>query len=297
VAQTGIYKLTFAELQKMGFANPAAVSVYGYGGWPLDEDFRQPYADDLPQAAVYKGDNYLLFYGRGPVKWSYSTSLATFVHENNPYSSYGYYFLSDTSPVKTLAKETSVTGASLQVNTYDDYFVHEKDQVSVNKSGRELFGESFSLNTGQTFPFAVPGITDDPAKISFRFIAKPTTGQALVILTAGTQPLLNASIPRSSIDDSYTKALELSRTVSWNGAKTPDVQVGITYSRNTNDLAHLDYIRLHAVRTLKMYGPYTFFRSIASMGNVTRFVLQEASANVKIWDVTNPVLPVEMELP
>lgn len=129
VAQTGIYKLTFAELQKMGFANPAAVSVYGYGGWPLDEDFRQPYADDLPQAAVYKGDNYLLFYGRGPVKWSYSTSLATFVHENNPYSSYGYYFLSDTSPVKTLAKETSVTGASLQVNTYDDYFVHEKDQV------------------------------------------------------------------------------------------------------------------------------------------------------------------------
>lgn len=295
VAQTGIYKLTFAELQKMGFANPAAVSVYGYGGWPLDEDFRQPYADDLPQAAVYKGDNYLIFYGRGPVKWSYSTSLATFVHENNPYSSYGYYFLSDTSPVKTLAKETSVTGASLQVNTYDDYFVHEKDQVSVNKSGRELFGESFSLNTGQTFPFAVPGITDDPAKISFRFIAKPTTGQALVILTAGTQPLLNASIPRSSIDDSYTKALELSRTVSWNGAKTPDVQVGITYSRNTNDLAHLDYIRLHAVRTLKMYGPYTFFRSIASVGNVTRFVLQEASANVKIWDVTNPVLPVEME--
>jgi len=295
VAETGVYKLSFTDLQKMGFTDPSAVSVYGYGGNPLEEDFTKPYSDDVPQTAVYKGTDYILFYGRGPVKWRYNTSSAAFVHENNPYSLYGYYFLTDGAPVKTLTKEPVANGASLVVTTFDDYQVHEKDQVSVNKSGRELFGESFSLNTSQLFPFSVPGITNDAGKIAFRFIAKPTTGPATVSLTEGTTPLISASIPRSSSDDSYIKALELSRTSDWLGTKSETPQIGITYSRNTNDLAHLDYIRLQCKRTLKLYGPVTFFRSIASLGNVTRFVVQGASASVKIWDVTNPSSPVEME--
>jgi len=39
VDKTGIYKLTYAELRKMGFSNPDKVSVHGYGGWIMDEDF------------------------------------------------------------------------------------------------------------------------------------------------------------------------------------------------------------------------------------------------------------------
>lgn len=295
VAETGIYKLSYSDLQKMGFTDPSAVSVYGYGGWPLEEDFTKPYTDDLPQMAIYKGADYLLFYGRGPVKWTYNTASATFEHENNPYSLYGYYFLTDASSAKTITKEAAVTGASLLVTTFDDYFVHEKDQVSVNKSGRELFGESFSLSTDQSFLFSVPGITDEPGKVSIRFIAKPTTGTATVVVNEGNKLLINASIPRSSSDDSYTKALEVFRTADWTGTKSETPQIDVNYSRNTNDLAHLDYVRMQCKRTLKLYGPSTFFRSVASLGNVTRFVVQGASTSVKIWDVTNPVTPVEME--
>ena len=32
VDQTGIYKLTYAELKAMGFSDPTKVSVHGYGG-------------------------------------------------------------------------------------------------------------------------------------------------------------------------------------------------------------------------------------------------------------------------
>lgn len=39
VDKTGIYKLSYADLKNMGFSDPSKVSVHGYGGWPLDEDF------------------------------------------------------------------------------------------------------------------------------------------------------------------------------------------------------------------------------------------------------------------
>ena len=49
VAEDGIYKLTAADLKKMGFSNLDKVAIYGYGGWPLDEDFSTTYIDDVPE--------------------------------------------------------------------------------------------------------------------------------------------------------------------------------------------------------------------------------------------------------
>ena len=86
VDKTGIYKLSYADLKNMGFSAPSKVSVHGYGGWPLDEDFSKEYIDDVPSTPVWRGSDYLLFYGKGPVKWEYDSSSQTFVHTNNPYS-------------------------------------------------------------------------------------------------------------------------------------------------------------------------------------------------------------------
>ena len=65
VAEDGIYKLTAADLKKMGFSNLDKVAVYGYGGWPLDEDFSTTYIDDVPEVAVWRSADYLLFMGKG----------------------------------------------------------------------------------------------------------------------------------------------------------------------------------------------------------------------------------------
>ena len=72
--KTGIYKLSYADLKNMGFSDPSKVSVHGYGGWPLDEDFSKEYIDDVPSTPVWRGSDYLLFYGKGPVKWEYDSS-------------------------------------------------------------------------------------------------------------------------------------------------------------------------------------------------------------------------------
>ena len=109
IEKDGIYKLTYSELKNMGFDDPSKVAVYGYGGWPLEEDFTKPYVDDLPAVPVLRKDNYILFYGRGTTKWEYKevsyrkdSKRNKFVHTNNPYSLYGYYFLTTSSEVKEM---------------------------------------------------------------------------------------------------------------------------------------------------------------------------------------------------
>ena len=65
VEDRGFYKLTYADLRGMGFSDPAKVSVHGYGGCMLDEDFSTPYIDDVPAVPVWRGDDFFLLWLRG----------------------------------------------------------------------------------------------------------------------------------------------------------------------------------------------------------------------------------------
>jgi len=295
VEETGIYKLTFADLKKMGFSDPAKVSVHGYGGWLLDENFSKPYTDDIPATAVWRGNDYLLFYAKGPIKWQYDGSR--FVHENNPYSNHGTYFITDATPVKDMASVASTNnGASLQINTFDDYFLHEKELVSVNNSGRELFGESFESNNSQSFSFLIPGITGDEGRVSFRFIAKAVGATGRVTLGIDGNELINGSIRIDN--DSYTQAVEYSNTAAWTGAKNENTRVTVAYNPSGHK-SYLDFIRLQVKRELKSYAengkPFTFFRSVASRRNVSQFTIKDATPNIMVFDVTDDLNPGLME--
>ena len=212
VAETGVYKLTFSELKKMGFSSPERVSVYGYGGWPLNEDFSTTYIDDLPEVATYRGPDYLVFYAKGPVKWVYSLGSG-FVHTNNPYSSYGNYFLTDrNNTVKSMETQTSEAGASLQISTFNDYKLWEKEIASVNSSGRELYGESFETTLSQNFKVSVPGITNDMGLVTLSFIAKPTSGTGTTVMSIDGKQIISGTFAQNTSE--YTMARELNQTVT-----------------------------------------------------------------------------------
>ena len=126
VDQTGIYKLTHAELQAMGFSDPTKVSVHGYGGAMLAEDFSQPYTDDLPATPVWRGNDYLLFYAQGAIQWSYDRSEALFTHTRNPYATAGYYFLTDATETAEMTTQPTVEGATVRLTTFDEHLLHEQ---------------------------------------------------------------------------------------------------------------------------------------------------------------------------
>ncbi|MDR1403024.1 MAG: type IX secretion system sortase PorU [Tannerellaceae bacterium] len=307
VEQTGICKITYDDLKKMGFADPLNVSIHGYGGWPLDEDFSlsSAYIDDLPSVAVYRGGDYLLFYGKGAVKWEYNGEYSnSFFHTNNPYATYGCYFLTDgTAGVKEMEKAPLLSGqALLTVTVFDDYRVHEEELYSVNSSGRELFGESFETGGSKTIAATSPiakieGITDADAKVTMRFIARPksTGGQATLHINGQELIQLNFSPLDNSGNNSYIKALDRADTATWRGEKNETPQVVVSYNKPGDENVRLDYIRMHVKRTLKQYGGYTLFRSIQSIGNVSRFVVGNANSNTIVLDVTDGENPRLME--
>ncbi|GAB6395618.1 MAG: type IX secretion system sortase PorU [Bacteroidales bacterium] len=290
VAQTGVYKITYNDLTKMGFADPAKVSVHGYGGWPLDEDFSRPYIDDLPAVSVYRGADYLLFYGKGPVKWAYNAENNTFEHTNNPYSLYGCYFLTDGTDGREQETIASVdAGAALTVTAFDEYRLHETDAVSVNKSGRELFGESFAGGGSQTLTsaaFQIPGITEEDGKAAMRFIARPKSTPGTATLSIDGKALITATLSAVG-SNTYLKALAATNTESWTGAKSENPRVTVNYSKTGDENVYLDYIRLQVKRSLRRYDDCTFFRSVASIGNVSRFVVGNANEQTVVFDVTD----------
>lgn len=291
VAEDGIYKLTAADLKKMGFSNLDKVAVYGYGGWPLDEDFSTTYIDDVPEVAVWRSADYLLFYGKGPRKWEYSTSDKSFIHTNNPYSNYGYYFVTEKETTgRTMEKAASAAGATLQVTTFDDYVLHEEELVSVNSSGRELYGESFTSTLSRDFTISVPGITNDEGKATLSFISR---GNGTITMNVDGNALISGSVSVPS--DEYEVARELYRERAWTADKGETVKVNIGYSTTGHKNVHLNYFRLQMKRQLKVYDNYTFFRSLSARGNASRFVIQGADASTLVFDVTDGVNPQQME--
>lgn len=298
VSETGIYKLTLADLKKMGFSDLNKISVHGYGGWPLDEDFSKTYIDDVPAVAVWKGTDYLLFYAKGRIKWEYDSRYGRFIHTNNPYSMSGYYFVTESdTPTKEMQVTASAAGAALHITTYDDYKVWETDLVSVNNSGRELYGESFENSLSQDFKVSVPGITNEEGKATLSFIAKPTTGPGAVSMSVDGNKVLDAVISKSPVsgDYAYEMAVPVDQTESWIGDKAPDLKVNIRYNTTGHKNVRLNYFCLQMKRTLQPYGAYTFFRSLVSVGNASRFVVQNANADMLVFDVTDGITPERME--
>ena len=275
----------------MGFSNLDKVAVYGYGGWPLDEDFSTTYIDDVPEVAVWRSADYLLFYGKGPRKWEYSSSDKSFIHTNNPYSNYGYYFVSEKETTgRTMEKAASAAGATLQVTTFDDYVLHEEELVSVNSSGRELYGESFTSTLSRDFTISVPGITNDEGKATLSFISR---GNGTITMNVDGNALISGSVSVPS--DEYEVARELYRERAWMADKGETVKVNIGYSTTGHKNVHLNYFRLQMKRQLKVYDNYTFFRSLSARGNASRFVIQGADASTLVFDVTDGVNPQQME--
>lgn len=293
IEQDGIYKLTYSELKKMGFDDPSKVAVYGYGGWPLEEDFTKPYVDDLPAVPVLRKDDYILFYGRGTTKWEAQIRNENFTHTNNPYSVYGYYFLTDGAEVKVPEQIKYDRTTSERIETFDDYLLHEKELVSINLSGRRLF-EKLS-QSAQTFnDFGNPetlGIVEGEIYVDCRFVPLTTTSEAQgeITLSFAGNKLYNGNT--SLYSGTYTKGkdMELAKKYEYKAGDHLSVKLEYKRSQQPSTDGYVDYIRLNVKRQLKTYNePYTFFRSFKSRNHISRFVIEGANSACMVMDITDP---------
>lgn len=292
---TGIYKLTYDDLKKIGLSNPANVKIYGYGGWILDEDFSKPYVDDLPEVSIWMSNNpadfgqgdYILFYARGDIKWEYNTTTQLFEHTQNPYSNDAFYFVTESTDSPLLMElQPSLALSDVVVTSFDDYFLHEEESVNIGKTGRNYYGEYFGTKRSQDFTLPLEGITADPATIQYDFIAKVQTTVSYLDASLNGTKIKEDFTPLVNDNYYYTHGTTISGRVVVENLKNGDV-FNLTYRdggvKGTNQ--YLDFIRINYKRHLAPYGAVTLFRNKALESNLT-YQVSGGSASLLVFDVT-----------
>ncbi|MBR1923487.1 MAG: type IX secretion system sortase PorU [Paludibacteraceae bacterium] len=302
VNETGIYCVTYEQIVSWGL-NPAQISVLGYGGALLSQDFTQPRIDDLCSVAFYmeKGSDgkfgagdYLLFYGQGSVSWQFNGSY--YVHTRNHCSDYGYYFLSDAPGLQNVmtTADALTPEETHDVTSYRAYALHEEELVNLvdrqkgmTGGGREFYGESISPDRTESFSFSIDNVLPDQ-EMTFQVAAASTAKAISMMHISSGIHQVELAFPVVENNDNYTSALTGSRRLSQvPGQKTPTLSLRFT-SESTADLLYLNYIELNAECALRLETDYLLFRQPASYGDNTysRYCLTQADANTQIWDVT-----------
>lgn len=139
VPSTGVYQLSESLIRQAGFSDLSKVKVYGYGGNLKNETLSGSDLveyDDLREVPLCDVNGRLLFYALGPVSWeSNSSSRRT----RNPYSDYGYYFITqnDEGTPARVSQEDFI--ASFYPSPYYYHTLYEVDGYSWYQGGRNLF--------------------------------------------------------------------------------------------------------------------------------------------------------------
>lgn len=301
IADSGIYKLTYEDLNAMGIA-PANVRVFGYGGGVLEQSFSLPKIDDLPELAIYmnKGSDgvfnsgdYILFYGQGTTKWSYDKSKSIFTHTINSYSKYGYYFVtSDAGVGKRIEEKTEIIPTSATIDTieeFQDYQVHEKETRSLIESGKEFYGETFNdvVSYNLSFSFPNPVSTNSTvARLDVAASASVVTNFSLNLNGGQTKMLSVGAKPAS---DNYTLAMGANGMFTFSPSDGT-LPFNLSYNKtNSTAIGYLNYLEVNARRQLKMSGSIMQFQNVDNLetGAYNKYKLSDANSNVQIWDITD----------
>ncbi|CAM3309950.1 type IX secretion system sortase PorU [Aequorivita lipolytica] len=297
VEQTGIYKLDKSFLNDLGMntdgIDPRNLKVYGNGGKSLPLLNAQNRFFDIPENAIqvsgeadgsFDGGDYILFYG---------TNTEGYVEENdsnlNPYSDESYYYVTSAGgPGKRVRAMVEPTGTvEHNINEFDEYQFHEKDEESPTKLGRKWFGNRFDIESEQSYSFEFPNIVaGKPMNLIVKAaaVSESATSMAVSINSTSLDPLNFTALG----DGGQISMKELTEEIP---AASATVTVDLMYNNagNPSSIGYLDYIGLWAVRQLSGAGGQLAFQynNAATLSGVGEYQISNASQFSQVWDVTD----------
>lgn len=292
VQDSGVYELTKSRLQSMGFSDPDKVRLFGYNLPVLPEYGLESQADDMMELPLWRKSNgSLLFYSCGTVSWSRNlTQSMSFVHTNNPYSKYVYYFLTDnddSAPMSFPVTEVdaSSVSASESLTTTEAVALVESDEYSFLNSGRTFY-ESYDFANGnqKTYRLSLPGISSSTASLKVKFAS---TGESTSTLTVSDASSTIGTMSLSKVRSSYYKATDDNRTYTWSSA-TDDNRITLAHTRASGVGGHLDYLQAAYSRSLDLTGLTSLPVRLPYTSSKTQYTIKiaGASSDTRVWDVT-----------
>jgi hypothetical protein len=313
IGEDGVYKISYNMMKNWGVnmssLNINKLGVFGNTGRLLPEMNNVPRPEDLTENHVIIEDHgdgsfdqgdYIIFYGKSPIEWDYNSLQIKFNHKANPYTNHSYYFFTpDRGTAKNVEAlpQAGVTPDEI-VNTYDNYQYYENNKTSLIKSGREWFGEQ--LNIGRR-EFAVPQFTFDNVVEGSRlylqtdFAVKATVPSEIEVRVNGTK-VYNHSVLGLQVSD-FQYGRQNSHRSKFDAAGNT-YNVALEYNVPTSSAkAWLNWVELSARSYLNFTGEQLHFRDAesAGQGKYARFEVSGTDADTRIWEVTDPLHPRQVE--
>lgn len=235
VPSSGVYQITESLIRKAGFSSLSKIKVYGYGGnlqaERLDGNTLKE-LDDLKEVATYDRGKSRLFYARGPVSWSSPTATR---RTRNPYSDYGYYFITETtnSEDEPLKADSAAFISAFYPSNNDYHSIYEVDGYAWYHGGRNLY-DSKAIRNGSS------------QKVVLSKPANATSAQLSVNVSAGSSSSVEvlhngASLGTItiSVPAKYYSGNEAMKTYTISSQQAKDT---ITIRNNGSPPVRLDFV-------------------------------------------------------
>lgn len=290
VADNGIHMFTHAQLQSMGFENPDSVRLYGYGGHLLSESDIDTWRDDLREVPLWREADRVLFYANGPVAWKLKTG-SMFTHTRNPYSEFGYYFLTEDAEAPMEFPVAESVGLSVDtISTTPAYTLHEVDDYAWIHGGRRLV-ESYDYVNGRLRSYSLPtyGVSQQPngmLEVCFSHNASEVT--TLSVIAGGNEV---GTLRLGAIETNCEAAFATSSYAVVSLFKDSDkLDVLLRHNSPNNVSGHLDYLCLNYSRNIGLNMP---IYATSTKADVYTYEVSADSPNKNtiVWCVTDAASP------
>ena len=299
----GIYRLSYQDLISLGMnvsnLDPRNLRIFGHPAGLLPSNNSSERPNDLIELAIevvgqsdgtFDESDYILFYGQSPHQWILNNKL--FSRQQHYYDDYCYYFItSDHGLGKRVESFYSLFSSDTTINTFNDFQIHELDNINLIKSGRNWFGEVFNQNDSKSFNFTFPNLIGN-INIKIALASNTQSPYNSQFNISGTG-MSTETILINGITSNYNKA-NLSFFEKNINSVSDNIQLTLDHiTSSTSSSAWLDYIEINAERSLKMSNEQMSFRSISSVksNSVSEFFLSNVNTSTRIWDVTFPLSP------
>ena len=289
VADSGIHMLTHYNLKQMGFSEPNRVRVYGYGGQLLSEADPEQWTDDLCEVGVWRGEDRILFYAHGSVRWTLEEDN-TFTHTRNPYSDYGYYFLTESDEVVPNVVPESVASPVTEeiIQTTPSYVLHEVDDYAWFHGGRQLV-ESYDYANGsaKSYPLDLHGYW--PLENAVLDVCFTHNGYASSSVGVFVDEEHIGTLTVSAMGE-HNEATAAMRSFAVDGTllqkEMPRHVVELYHKRGTGVSGRLDYLRFNYTRFIDTNVPI-----YATSSGIHTYRISDAGVwdreDVAVWRITD----------
>ncbi len=301
VSESGIFHLSRAALNQMGFTDPSKVRVYGAGGQQKSFVVGRDTRDDLYLLPAIHTSDGLLFYAQGPTAWSFSGSY--YSPNFNAYSRKAYYYLTtgdeDDSP-ETLSVDSDDYDADEinEISTFDNRFMYAPRTINISSTGRTWFSDKMSgSNNKVTIPVDLASVEGETVFISGQLASQVSSGVNVSVSLDGNDAL---SLTTSAVSGSLVLSTSMSfsrRTIEAPSSRISSATVSIDGSPSSP--VYLGFLQVVVKAPLEMSGSEFLFRNSQQCNSdyyLSHYSIDNVPADVVVWDVTTPWTPAQCEV-